>query len=104
MAFYPLAQLSQLFDGYQRAFSIDEHRLLLIQHDGEVFIIENRCPHMDVPLDSGIIETDKSIRCRAHGIAFDLSSGKAKGPLADTLDCLKHFTVEYQDTAVGIVV
>lgn len=102
MAYYKLEQLSQLHDGYMRAFHIEGQSVLLLQEGGKLYLIENRCPHMDVPLDSGDLTAGSTIRCRAHGIEFNLESGKANGPLADTLDCLTKFKLAYEGTTVGI--
>lgn len=102
MAFHALEQLHRLQDGYKQAFKIDGVSLLLVQEEGKTFIIENRCPHMDVPLERGALVPEKKIRCLAHGIVFDLQSGKAEGPLANTLDCLKRFPVAYEGNKVGV--
>ncbi len=98
----PLEQLSRLCDGYQRGFHVNGHALLLCQMEGQVFIIENRCPHMDVVLTEAIQLPGRRIRCRAHGIEFDMQSGKACGPLADVLECLKHYPVVYNGSCIGI--
>lgn len=100
--FYPVETLSRLHDGFRKAFSANGLNLLLLQHEGEVFIIENRCPHMDVSLSHAVLLDGKKIQCRAHGIEFELQSGKACGPLAATLDCLRKFRVAYDGNKVGI--
>ncbi|MFL0808933.1 MAG: Rieske 2Fe-2S domain-containing protein [Agarilytica sp.] len=102
MAFIALEQLSRLHDGYQRAFSVEGQALLLCQLEGQVFVIENRCPHMDVSLTSATQLPGPMLRCSAHGIAFDMISGKAQGPLADTLGCLKKFPLVYEGAQVGV--
>ncbi|WP_045859967.1 Rieske (2Fe-2S) protein [Teredinibacter purpureus] len=102
MAFYPLEQLSRLHDGYQKAFSVDRLELLLVQQDGKPFILENRCPHMDVPLTHAQLLPSGKIRCRAHGIEFQLESGRAEGPLASQLDCLKKYPVIFDGAFVGV--
>ncbi len=102
MAFFPLEKISQLHDGYQKAFTVGRHNVLLLQMDGQPYIIENRCPHMDVPLTHGTQTPDGKIRCRAHGIAFDMQSGKADGPLADQLECLKKYELAYDGNVLGV--
>lgn len=100
--FYPLEKLAKLHDGYQKAFVLESHSLLLLQMDGQRYLIENRCPHMDVPLTTAEQLPDGGLRCRAHGIAFDLPSGKAQGPLANQLDCLKQFPLAYDGDTLGV--
>ncbi|TVZ38999.1 nitrite reductase/ring-hydroxylating ferredoxin subunit [Alteromonadaceae bacterium 2753L.S.0a.02] len=102
MAFVPLEKLSRLHDGYQKAVTVGRHNLLLLQVDGNTYLIENRCPHMDVPLSQGVQVPGGLIRCRAHGIEFNLETGKALGPLANQLDSLKKFTLVYDGDQVGI--
>jgi len=102
MAFFPLEKCDNVYDGYQKAFDVDGQMLLLLQVDGQLFLVENRCPHMDVALTDAIQLDNARIRCRAHGIAFSLESGKAEGPLAGMLDCLKRFPIEIQGKYVGL--
>ena len=102
MSYHQLEQLSHLHDGYQKAFNINGQSLLLVQNEGKTYIIENRCPHMDVPLTDATQLPEQKIRCRAHGIEFELLTGKACGPLAGTLDCLKRFPLAYQGTSIGV--
>ncbi|SMF30866.1 Ferredoxin subunit of nitrite reductase or a ring-hydroxylating dioxygenase [Alteromonadaceae bacterium Bs31] len=102
MAFFPLEKISQLHDGYQKAFGLEGYQLLLLQVDGQPYIIENRCPHMDVPLTHASQTPEGKIRCRSHGIEFDLQSGRAAGPLANQLECLKKFPVIYDGTMIGL--
>jgi len=102
MAFFPLEKMSVLHDGYQKAFKVGRYELLLLQMDGEVYIIENRCPHMDVALTQAVQVANKNLRCRAHGIEFSLVSGKACGPLANQLDCLIKFPVVYDLGSAGV--
>lgn len=102
MAFHSLEKLVRLHDGYRNNYQVEGQKLLLIQYEGQVFIIENRCPHMDVPLDQAELLGGQLIRCRAHGISFELNSGRACGPLAGTLDCLKKFTPIYEGDSIGV--
>lgn len=101
MAFFSLANLADLHDGCRVSATIAGRRLLLLQDEGEVFVIDNRCPHMDAPLATGKLDRG-AIVCRAHGIAFDLRSGRARGPLAETLECLHFYPVIYEGNKVGV--
>lgn len=101
MAFYPLANLADLHDGYRAAFRVHGHELLLIQDDGRTHLVENRCPHMDAPLVTGQVEAGV-IACRVHGIRFELANGKPLGPLAGTLDCLRLYNIAYDGNKVGV--
>jgi nitrite reductase/ring-hydroxylating ferredoxin subunit len=51
------------------------HRpILLVYDNGQVFALDNRCPHMGFPLDRGTIE-DGILTCHWHHARFELVSG-----------------------------
>ncbi|HEY7774336.1 MAG TPA: Rieske 2Fe-2S domain-containing protein [Marinagarivorans sp.] len=111
MAFYSLAKTNELTEGFKRSVKLPELTVFIFFHDGELYIIEDQCPHMDVPLSTGTIEASPAssgqaqgalIRCRAHGIGFDLATGKADGMWTNTLPCLTRFEPVYRDYSVGI--
>lgn len=101
MAFYPLEKLNHLYDGYQKAFRVAGYDLLLVQQNGRNFLIENRCPHMDASL-ADAAQGDGILRCRAHGIEFQLADGRACGPLADILGPLKFYPIAYDANTLGV--
>lgn len=97
--FYPLEKLHRLHDGYQKAFKIGRKELLLIQDEGKVHLIENRCPHMDAPLTFASVSAGV-IRCPMHGIEFNLLSGVGRTPAP--LSPIQVFTPIYEGNVVGI--
>src|SRR5438270_3573853 len=51
------------------------HRPVLLVHEGgQVFALDNRCPHMGFPLDRGSIE-DGILTCHWHHARFAAASG-----------------------------
>ena len=80
MNFYPLESKHNLYNGYRNCFEFQNIRLLLIQDNDSIFLIENRCPHMDWLLDGGQVSSMK-ITCPKHGIQFHLESGEAIAPM-----------------------
>src|SRR6516162_4125973 len=59
------------------------HRPILVVHEsGQVFALDNRCPHMGFPLDRGSIE-DGILTCHWHHARFELASGCAFDLWAD---------------------
>lgn len=102
MTFYPLEKLHQLHDGYCRSFAVRGKNLLLIQNNGNTYLIENRCPHMDASLEWATFQTDK-LRCPVHGIEFDLPNGKALGSLAGCIGDLQRFTITYEGNTLGLM-
>ena len=58
------------------------HAIAVFHHDGQVFAVDNRCPHMGFPLDRGSV-SDGILTCHWHHARFDLSSGGTFNPFAD---------------------
>ena len=53
--------------------------IAVVRFEGEVFAIEDRCSHQDVPLSEGEVEEFKgapTIECYLHGSCFDLTNGE----------------------------
>lgn len=101
MAFVPLVHRSQLHEGYFQALSVKGHSLLLIQHGGETFVIENKCGHFGVPLATGRV-ADGKIRCSQHGFEFELRSGRLVSRPFEHCDPLVTFAVQIQGEFVGV--
>ncbi|MFQ6029558.1 MAG: Rieske (2Fe-2S) protein, partial [Dehalococcoidia bacterium] len=58
------------------------HAIVVFYHDGQVYALDNRCPHMGFPLDRGSVQ-DGILTCHWHHARFDLSSGGTFNPFAD---------------------
>jgi len=102
MTFYPLEKLHQLHDGYCRSFRAGGKALLLVQVDGKTHLLENRCPHMDAPLDRATFQAN-TLRCPVHGIEFDLDTGSAMGSLANCIGNLQRFSIAYEGNTLGVM-
>ena len=74
MSFLPLEKLHQLYDGYRRIFRIEGEEWVLIQDEGKVHLIQNRCPHLGAPL-SQATQAEGELRCPRHGMTFSLMTG-----------------------------
>jgi nitrite reductase/ring-hydroxylating ferredoxin subunit len=81
--------------GYIKVGSLDElrrrgclvvtgkgHTIGVFYHDGQVYAVDNRCPHMGFPLDRGTVK-DGILTCHWHHARFDLASGGTFDPFAD---------------------
>ena len=63
--------------GEKKKYILNEKEILLI-NEGEVYAIENLCPHMDLPLDIGQITDKATILCPYHKSEFCFKSGEVK--------------------------
>ena len=52
--------------------------ILVVNLDGELYALEDRCSHEDFELSAGAIDAaEGSIECVLHGARFDLRDGRA---------------------------
>ena len=61
--------------------------------DGDVYAVDNRCPHMGFPLSRGTVR-DGILTCHWHHAKFDLAGGCTFDPFADDVTS---FNVEVED-------
>jgi nitrite reductase (NADH) small subunit len=99
--FIPLILLNELKENEGKAIRVNDLVIALFKlPSGEVFAIENSCPHIGAPLDNGLIE-DKNITCLWHGWCFDLQTGHS-------INCpgvsVKTYPIKIQDQKVWIQV
>lgn len=60
---------------------------------GDIYAIDNRCPHKGGPLSEGIVH-DSAVTCPLHNWVLDLRTGKARG--ADE-GCVRTYEVDIRD-------
>ena len=65
-------------------FKINESKELLIIRDGSFFVIENNCPHMNLPLDVGQLTALNSILCPYHNSEFCYKTGEVRKWIGST--------------------
>lgn len=102
MRFYSLEKLINLYDGYRKAFKIDQYRFMLVQVDGERYLFDSHCPHQGHPLiDSDIIGND--LRCPLHGYHFDIVTGKPTRTTSEPCRALQIYELVYQQRDIGVL-
>lgn len=99
MRFVALEKQHRMHDGYRRAMTFEGRNLLLFQHDGQIHIIDNTCPHAGASFEKGSIRGDE-LRCPWHGIAFNIYSGEA---VNCGLKLVKYAPV-YEEQDIGIFI
>jgi nitrite reductase (NADH) small subunit len=73
--FVPVASFDELNETQGKAVRVNNLLIALFKlTSGQVYAVENSCPHIGAPLDNGLIE-DKNIICLWHGWSFSLESG-----------------------------
>ncbi|MGD9660656.1 MAG: Rieske (2Fe-2S) protein [Porticoccaceae bacterium] len=69
-----LANIDEVPEGRFLSCRAGDKKLLLTRVNGQIAAIENRCPHLGLPLSRGKI-CDGAVTCPFHGSTFDLLSG-----------------------------
>ena len=90
--------LDELKDVGCRVVTGGGHAIAVIHHDGKVYAVDNRCPHMGFPLDRGSV-SDGILTCHWHHARFDLASGGTFNPFADDV---RSFPVTIADGQVWV--
>ena len=58
---------------------VDAEAIVVVRFEGDIYALEDRCSHADVPLTEGDVEEFKgapTIECYLHGSCFDLRTGE----------------------------
>jgi nitrite reductase/ring-hydroxylating ferredoxin subunit len=77
---------------------LDSHTIALFYHAGQVYAVDNRCPHMGFPLDRGAVH-DGILTCYWHYARFDVATG---GTFDQWADDVRAFPVTLRDDEVWI--
>ena len=102
MNYYPLETLDKLYDGYRRTFAINSVDLILLQHQGKRYLLENVCPHAGYLLSQAqLIGT--SLRCPMHGYLFEISDGACVAAYEGPCRGLITYDIIYRDDKIGVM-
>ncbi len=72
--------------------------IAIFRHEGEIYAVDNRCPHMGFPLAQGTVE-DGILTCHWHHARFELSCGSTFDPFADDVPA---FPVEVRGEEIWV--
>ena len=92
------ASLEKLREAGRLVVALEGHTICLIEEEGEVFAVDNRCPHMGFPLHRGSV-SDGILTCHWHHARFDLCTG---GTFDQWADDLRRFPVEVEGDDVFV--
>src|SRR5207253_9949573 len=84
------ASLEELEARGRLVVAVEGHTICLLVDEGEVYAVDNRCPHMGFPLHRGSV-SDGILTCHWHHARFDLCTG---GTFDQWADDLRRFPVE----------
>ncbi len=73
--FIPVLQEKELKEGTMKLIRVQGYPVLLIKQLGQIFAIDNRCPHMACGFSGGTLEREVII-CPCHDWRFNLKTGE----------------------------
>lgn len=73
--FLPVLKEEELQEGKMKLVSVEGTPILFIKQQGQIFAINNRCPHMACGFIGGTLD-GLVIVCPCHDWRFDLTSGE----------------------------
>ena len=73
--FITVANLADLNPGMCRSVELKDIGLALFNVDGEIFALDNTCPHAGGPLGEGTLEQE-IVTCPWHGWKFNVRNGQ----------------------------
>ncbi len=79
MAFERLCALSEVPEDGSLRVELSDIDIAVVRFEGQVYALEDRCSHADVPLSEGDVELfggAPTIECFLHGSCFDLRTGE----------------------------
>ena len=98
--FIKVASLGELQPGEMKLLDTFNPPRLLVNLEGQYFVVDEVCPHADAPLSEGILE-GATVECPVHGSQFDVTTGEAlTGPAMENL-CRYNVRILGNDILVG---
>lgn len=73
--FVTVAKLSDLIPGSGRSLELKDLGLALFNVEGEIYALDNTCPHAGGPLGEGTLEHEV-VTCPWHGWKFNVRTGQ----------------------------
>lgn len=75
MSYVKVAEISEIPKGAKKKVVVGSIEILLCNIDGEVYAIDDKCPHMGGSLSKGNLD-GHIITCPKHGSKFNVKTGK----------------------------
>ncbi len=73
--FFPALDEKELKDGTMKLVSVEGTPILLIKQQGQIYAVDNRCPHQGCGFSGGTLENGVIV-CPCHDWRFNLRTGE----------------------------
>ena len=64
--------------GRREVVKVGDRKILLLNHEGKLYAVDNTCPHLKLSMQKGKIREDGAIVCPWHRSAFNLCTGEVQ--------------------------
>lgn len=98
-AYVVVGRADSLAAGQMRECIVDGIELVLVNVDGEIFALGNRCPHQGGPLSKGSLKGDE-LTCAWHCWSFDARTGRPRWP--DGVWRLPRYPIKIEDGQIHV--
>jgi len=78
MAWRELFSVDDIKVDERKVVTIEDNDILIIRTGHNVFAVEARCPHLNLPLKRGRVSEDDVLTCPYHHSKFDLHTGEVR--------------------------
>jgi nitrite reductase/ring-hydroxylating ferredoxin subunit len=75
MTLLEVAKLSEIPIGSKKQVDVSGQEILLVNIEGNIYAVDDRCGHMNAPLSMGGIQGN-AVECALHHARFDVTTGK----------------------------
>ncbi len=85
----PVAEITDLPRGARKKIKVAGQNVLLLNHNGQIYAIEEKCPHLGCSLSKGKF-LGNDFKCPCHGAVFSIPFGTVvSGPATRALNVYK---------------
>ncbi len=78
MSWTKVLSVDTLVSGSRQVVKVGNRNILLLNHEGQLYAMDNACPHLKLPMKNGKVTEDGAIVCPWHRSGFDLRTGEVK--------------------------
>lgn len=78
MSWTKVLSVDSLAPGARQVVKVGDTSILVINNNGQLHAVGNRCPHLKLSMTKGKITEDGAIVCPWHRSSFDLCTGAVK--------------------------
>lgn len=91
-----------LLDECALVVDVGGREIAIVRTGGEVYAIQNDCPHVGSPLGEGDVTREGVIECPGHGSEFNVVTGEVeRGPATEPIET---YDVEIVDGMIRVAI